>query len=111
MGETKENTLQHICREYLNKLKPIATKFGLKAFVEEMIDANFRGECASTEEECNMLARLIDEERISRSDIPKLLNKSYRQCNEDGDFNDIKKLKRAGEYSKISALLHKSNIF
>ena len=74
-----------------------------------MIDANFRGECVSTEREVQMLSRMVDEERISRSDIPKLLNKSYRQCNEDGDFNDIKKLKRAGEYSKISALLHKSN--
>jgi hypothetical protein len=108
MGETKENTLQHICREYLNKLKPIATKFGLKAFVEEMIDANFRGECVSTEREVQMLSRMCDDERVSRADIPKILGKSYRQANEDGDFCRIKKLKRQGIYSKLSVLLYKS---
>ena len=55
-----------------------------------------------------MLARMVDDERISRTDIPKVLDKSYRQANDDGDFEHIKKLKHQGIYSKVSAFLYKN---
>lgn len=54
-----------------------------------------------------MLSRCVDDERISRKDIPEILGKSYRQCESDGVFDRIKKLRHVGIYSKISALLYK----
>lgn len=51
------------------------------------------------------MARILDEERLERKDVPKLLGKSYRRCNEDGTFKEIKTLHRVGIYSKVSALL------
>jgi hypothetical protein len=50
----------------------------------------------------------VNDERVSRTDVPNILGKSYRQSNEDGDFEHIKKLKYQGIYSKVSALLYKS---
>jgi hypothetical protein len=37
--------------------------------------------------------------------VAKTLGKSYRQAHEDGDFEHVKKLKRQGIYSKVSAIL------
>ena len=84
----------------------MAKKHGID--VDSIIRANKRKECSGTEYECQMLARMCDDERVSRTDIPKILGKSYRQSNEDGDFDRIKKLKHQGIYSKVSALLYKS---
>ena len=84
----------------------MAKKHGID--VDSIIRANKRKECSGTEYECQILARMCDDERVSRTDIPKILGKSYRQSNEDGDFDRIKKLKHAGIYSKVSALLFKS---
>ena len=104
---TKRNeTLQALCRDYLGKLRHMGKKHGID--VDSIIRANKRKECSGTEYECQMLARMCDDERISRTDIPKVLDKSYRQANEDGDFEHIKKLKQQGIYSKVSALLYKS---
>ena len=104
---TKRNeTLQALCRDYLTRLRYMAKKHGID--VDSIIRANKRKECSGTEYECQMLARTCDDERISRTDVPKVLDKSYRQANEDGDFERIKKLKHQGIYSKVSALLYKS---
>lgn len=104
---TKRNeTLQALCRDYLTRLRYMAKKHGID--VDSIIRANKRKECSGTEYECQMLARMCDDERISRTDVPKVLDKSYRQANEDGDFERIKKLKHQGIYSKVSALLYKS---
>ena len=104
---TKRNeTLQALCRDYLTRLRYMAKKHGID--VDSIIRANKRKECSGTEYECKMLARMCDDERISRTDVPKVLDKSYRQANEDGDFERIKKLKHQGIYSKVSALLYKS---
>lgn len=104
---TKRNeTLQAMCRDYLGKLRYMAKKHGID--VDSIIRANKRKECSGTEYECQMLARMCDDERISRTDVPKVLGKSYRQANEDGDFERIKKLKHQGIYSKVSALLYKN---
>jgi hypothetical protein len=90
-------------------VRRIASRYGLGSFVDNVIQANRRKECESTRDEVEMLARMVNDDRIERSDIPKELGKSYRQCMEDNDFDRIKKLGRVGVYSKISVLLHKNN--
>ena len=97
--------LQELCREYLSRLRPLASKFGLDGWIDDVIQANMRKECVGTQEEVELLSRAIDDERVSRIDIPKMLGKSYRQCEEGGLFNKIKRLKRVGIYSKVSVLL------
>lgn len=87
------------------RLMPISKKLGLGSFTYDLIRMNYRRECAATEHECEMLARMCDDERLHRQDVPKLLGKSYIRAYEDGDFERIKTLRRVGIYSKISALL------
>lgn len=106
MKRKSNDALQALCRDYLGKLRYMANKHGLGGFVSETIKANSRGECVATEHECQMLARMVDDERISRTDVPKILGKSYRECNDDDDFARIRKLRRVGIYSKVSALLY-----
>jgi len=106
MLKQRNETLQAMCRDYLGKLRYMAKKHGID--VDSIIRANRKGECSGTEHEVQMLSRMVDDERVSRTDIPKILGKSYRQSNEDGDFEHIKKLKYQGIYSKVSALLLKS---
>ena len=104
---TKQNeTLQALCRDYLSRLRYMAKKHGID--VDSIIRANKRNECEATNKEVEMLARCVDDERVSRTDIPKILGKSYRQSSEDGDFERIKKLRHVGIYSKVSALIYKN---
>lgn len=101
---TKRNeTLQALCRDYLGKLRYMAKKHGID--VDGLIRLNRQKKCEATNMEVEMLSRMVDDERVSRTDIPKILGKSYRQANEDEDFERIKKLKHQGIYSKVSALL------
>lgn len=102
----RNETLQALCRDYLGKLRYMGKKHGID--VDSIIRANKRKECSGTEYECQMLARMCDDERVSRTGITEILGKSYRRANEDGDFDSIKKLKKQGIYSKVSALLYKS---
>lgn len=88
-------------------MKAKAMKYGLCTWLQGIIDANERGECEATEDEVEMLARMVDDERVQRTEVPKILGKSYRQCVDDYDFDEIKKLRYVGIYSKISVLLHK----
>lgn len=104
---TKRNeTLQALCRDYLGKLRYRAKKHGID--VDGLIRLNRQKKCEATQHEVELLSRAVDDERLSRTDVPKVLDKSYRQSNEDGDFERIKKLKYQGIYSKVSALLYKS---
>ena len=104
----RDERLQALCRGYLRRLRRIASKYGLEGFVDDIIESNRRNECEGTRNEVEMLARMVNDDRIERSDIPKALGKSYRRCLEDKDFEGIKKLGRVGVYSKISVLLHKN---
>ena len=105
---TKHNeTLQALCRDYLGRLRYMGKKHGID--VDSIIQMNFRGECSGTEEEVELLSRACDDERVSRTDIHKILGKSYRQAYEDGDFDRIKKLRHVGIYSKISTILMKKD--
>ena len=101
---TKRNeTLQALCRDYLGKLRYMGKKHGID--VDSIIRANKRNECEATRKEVEMLSRCVDDERISRTDIPKMLGESYRQSESKGVFDRIKKLKRVGIYSKVGAIL------
>ena len=99
--------LQRLCRQYLQRLNAKASQYGLSLWLKDIIKQNENGQCKATEEEVEMLARAVDDDRISRKDIPKILDKSYRQCVDDDDFDKIKKFRYVGIYSKISVLLHK----
>lgn len=101
----RNETLQALCRGYLERLRYTASKHGLGKWLDDIVRANRNGECEATEREVNLLSRAVDDERLLRSDIPAVLGKSYRKCCEDGDFDRIKKLKSVGVYSKVSALL------
>lgn len=103
MNTTRNSALQALCRKYLGKLRYMGKKHGID--VDSIIRANKRQECVGTEREVRMLSRMVDDERISRTDVPKVLGKSYRQANDDGDFDKVKKLRNVGIYSKVSAVL------
>ena len=102
----RNETLQALCRDYLCKLRYMGKKHGID--VDGLIRLNRQKKCEATQREVELLSRAVDDERLSRADVPKVLDKSYRQANEDGDFDRIKKLKHQGIYSKVSALLYKS---
>lgn len=102
----RNETLQSLCRDYLRRLRHIGKRYGVD--VDWLIELNRRKECVATQDEVEMLARMVKDDRIERSDIPKALGKSYRRCVEDKDFDRIKKLGRVGVYSKISVLLRKN---
>lgn len=105
---TRNEKLQHLCRLYLSMLRDTANELGLLPWLDKTVDDNLQNKCAGTEEQVEMLSRMCDDERLRRTDVPKILGKSYRQSFEDGDFEKIKTLKHVGIYSKVSALLFKS---
>ena len=99
----RNETLQALCRDYISRLRYMAKKHGID--VDSIIRANKRNECEATRKEVELLSRACDDERISRTDIPKMLGESYRQSESKGVFDRIKKLKRVGIYSKVGAIL------
>ena len=105
---TRNETLQSLCRGYLAKLRNTAGELGLLPWLNKTIEDSEAEKCEATDEQVEMLARMCDDERVSRSDVPKLLGKSYRKSFEDGDFENIKTLKHVGIYSKVKTLLFKS---
>ena len=110
METKRSNKLQELCRGYLCKLKYMAKKHGLGEWLDNIIKANSNHECEATEKEVQMLSRLCDDERVQRKDIPNILEKSYRECFDNDDFDKIKKLKHVGIYSKVSAILFKTKL-
>ena len=109
MDDEKNEELQRITRHYLGFLSPLAEKFGLGKWLKDIIELNEQEKCSATEEECRMLTRLCDDERVARQDIPKLIGRSYRNCVDNGIFERLKTLKRTGIYDKISVLLFKKS--
>lgn len=99
------NDLQVIARSYLVRLRKTAAKLGLLPWLDKTIADNKANRCAATKDEVHMLARLCDDDSLKRTDVPKLLGKSYRRCVEDEDFERIPTVPRRGIYDKISALL------
>ena len=102
----RDNKLQALCRDYLLRLRGIAARYGLAPFIDDTIADNRQGKCKGTEEECRLLARCVDDERIVRTDVPKILGKCYGKCFDAGDFEKVDKLPHVGIYSKVSAILY-----
>lgn len=99
----RNETLQALCRDYLGRLRYMGKKHGID--VDGLIRLNRQKKCEATQREVELLSRAVDDERISRTEVPKILGKSYRQANEDGDFDRIKRLRHQGIFSKVSAIL------
>lgn len=107
---TRNETLQRICRKYLTRLLYIADKHGLGDWVREIRKMNKSGNCSATEHEVEMLSRLVNDERATRTEIPQIIGMTLRQCNDNDEFKHIKKLPRVGIYSKVSAMLYADKI-
>lgn len=108
MESTRHDVLQSMCRSYLSALRPFAARHGLSEFLDFTIEMNSQKRCAATESEVELLSRAVDDERVSRSEIPDILGCSYRRCEDRGLFDRIRKLRRVGIYSRISVLLLKA---
>jgi len=108
MESTRHDVLQSMCRSYLSALRPFAARHGLSEFLDFTIEMNEQKRCAATESEVELLSRAVDDERVSRVEIPEILGCSYRKCEESGLFDRIRRLRRVGIYSKISVLLLKA---
>lgn len=109
MMATRNDKLQRLCRDYLSRLRDVALKHGLLLQLNSLIAMNKRRECVGTEREVQMLSRMVDDERLSRVGVAKVLGKSYRHCVEHGLLDKVKKLRRVGIYSKVSAEMIKEN--
>ena len=55
----------------------------------------------------HMLARMVDEDRIFRDEIHRILGKSYSQCIDNDLFDSIGRLKSKCSYSKIDVMILK----
>ena len=102
----RNERLQRICRSYLSRMRYMAEKHGLSSWLSRIIEENRKGECSATEKEVSMLSRLVDDERVTRKEIPDILGKSYRQCIADGDFDRVRRLRKTGIFSKLSLMLN-----
>jgi hypothetical protein len=102
----RNETLQAMAREYLSRLRYMAKKHDLLSWLNSTIHANKDGSCEATEKEVRMLSRLCDDANIKRTDVPKMLGKSYRRYVDDDDFGKIRtNLENRAIYDKVSTLL------
>jgi hypothetical protein len=108
---TKDEVRQSLCRRYLIRLRKLAKRIGLLDWLETTIEANRNGECKATTAEVDMLSRMVDEERISRHEIPQMLGISYRQCNDKDYFAKIRKLRHVGVYNRNDAIILRETKF
>lgn len=104
---SKNSLLQNLCREYLDKLRPFAEPVGLASFIDTTIRQNEEGTCVATKDQVDLLAKMCDDDRIRRDEIPKHAGISYRSCMLIDLFSKIRKFKNRGAYSKIDAMLFK----
>jgi len=107
---TRNSKLRQIAQAYLQRLKGIAETHGLSEWLNKAIKDTKRKDCEPTEHECEMLARMVDDERITRNDVPPILGKSYRACFDEEHFEKIKKLRQVGIYSKVDTLLYANDL-
>ena len=88
----------------------MADKHGLTSWLNQAIQDTKRKDCEPTEKECAMLSRLVDDERLTRVEVPPTLGKGYQDCFNDDDFNKIKKLNKVGIYSKVDTMLYAESL-
>ena len=94
----RNETLQALCRDYLGRLRYMGKKHGID--VDSIIRANKRKECEATNKEVEMLSRCVDDERVSRTDIPKILGKSYSKLMKMATLNTSRNLNTKGFTAK-----------
>lgn len=100
------DNLQAIARKYLSRLRYMANKHGLGVWVDTTIADNRNGRCKATENEVRMLSRLCNDSNVKRTDVPKILEKSYRYCVETGVFERLKtNISNRATYDKVSVLM------
>jgi Trp operon repressor len=102
--------LQEIFRSYIKVLKNKFDNETVSECINKLLCDNENGKCSATEEQVDMIAKLVDEDRMKREEIPQMFGKSYKQCVEGNIFNKIKTLPKVGIYSKVSALLLKDKL-
>ena len=105
-NKKQQSLLQSMCRKYLKRLRKYADKIGLQKFVDDTIKANRKRECEANEKDVEMLARMAKDDRVNRTDVPKILGVTYRECNDKDLFQNIKRITNRGSYSKVSAELY-----
>lgn len=106
MDYRSNKTLRTLCREYLSKLKYMGKKHGID--IDGLIKQTHDPKCKPTEHEVELLSRAVNDERLKRTEVPPILGKTYIECFDDDDFDNIKKLPTQGIYSKVSTLLYAS---
>lgn len=107
---TRNAKLRQICRKYLKKLRKAAKKRGLLNWIDATIEMTQDDKCKPTESEVMLLSRAVDDERLTRVEVPPILGKGYQDCFNDDDFDKIKKLKRVGIYSKVDTMLYAESL-
>lgn len=102
----RDDNLQAIARDYLSRLRYMARKHGLDGWLTGVIRDNREKRCEATEKEVRMLAGLCDDMNVKRTDVPKILKRSYRYCVDQNIFERIRTntVNRA-IYDKVSVLL------
>lgn len=105
-NDMRHNTLKSICIGYLRRLRYLGKKHGID--VDGLIRQTKDEKCKPTEHEVELLSRAVNDERLKRTEVPPILGKTYRECFDDDDFDNINKLPTQGIYSKVSTLLYAS---
>lgn len=101
---------QSLFRSMLERTRGMAKAAGLGEWVERTLSENKSGRCAATDEQVDMLSRMLDEERIDRRDVPRELGLSYRFCVENGVFERLRKLLHLGTYSRTDTAVMKNKL-
>lgn len=101
-----DDNLQAIAREYLSRLRYMARKHGLDGWLMDVLRENRAKRCEATKNEVRMLSQLCDDANVKRTDVPKILGKSYRYCVDENIFDRIRtNTANRAIYDKVSVLL------
>ena len=101
----ERSVLQDLCVQYLQRLRGVAERYGLGKWVDNTIQDNLNNKCKGTQEECELLARACEDDRLEVRDVPKTFGLSYRAAFEGNLFARIRRIPKSGTYSKVDALV------
>lgn len=104
----EEELMQTLTRKYLNRIMLMSDKYQIRSYVSDLIEKNLKGECISTKEDVELLAKIVDEDCIKVREIPKVLGVSYRYIIDNNI--KFKKLEDKGRISKVDVLLVKERL-
>jgi len=107
---SEEEILQKLARKYLSRLKKEASKLGLGSVLNNLIEANKKGECVADKSQIDLLSRAFEDDEIRTSEIPKQLGMSYRKMLETKKLKEIRAFKLRGRRSKVDVEILKDKI-